>query len=147
MDIREFCKELVGRISQAEWDALECGDSSLVIGEHNRRALLEMRTLCMTSGTTGGQTSRKLSVDLDAADSLARHLQEYLDEYMSDTPEGHKWIVLASLYLAFVARKPLHPTGRTGVSVERRNGATIYHCPLKKAGDNPICDACICLGE
>ena len=163
MNTREFCKELVEQITHAEWDALDRCDPSLTINNHNREALLEMRALCMapdTAEAADGPTHPELDVDLEAADehtqpepevdleaaeNLARYLQEYLDEYMPDAPEGHKWIVLASLYLAFVARRPLHPIDRAGVLIEQLNGSTIYRCPLKVPGDNPICDACVCL--
>ena len=175
MDTKEYCKELAAQVSQAEWDALERCDPSLVINSHNRETLLEMHTLAAASDAAGGRardaqrlapdaaggptriTQRATSdaadghtfpasvVNLEAADNLARYLQKYLDEYMSDAPEGHKWIILASLYLAFVAHRPLHPIERTGVRVERLDGTTVYRCPLKVAGDNPICDACICL--
>lgn len=182
MNTREFCKELAGQITHAEWDALDRCDPSLLINSHNREALLEMRAMCMapdvaetpdkidgnvcptsdydldttdestrpepdidTDAVANEHTQPEPDVDLQAAENLARHLQEYLDEYMSDNPEGHKWIVLASLYLAFVARRPLHPIDRAGVIVEQRDGATVYHCPVKVPGDNPICDACICL--
>ena len=166
MNTREFCKELVEQITHAEWDALDRCDPSLTINNHNREALLEMRALCMAPGmveTPNGMdgdvqpasglnldaadehTQPEPEVDLEAAENLARYLQEYLDEYMPDAPEGHKWIVLASLYLAFVARRPLHPIDRAGVVVEQLDGRTIYRCPLKVPGDNPICDACVCL--
>ena len=147
MNTIEFCKELASRITQAEWDALERWDPSLTINGHNRMALLEMRAMCSADGQASRQAQPWPDVDLDAAENLAHYLQEYLDEYMSDAPEGHKWIVLASLYLAYVAHRPLHPIERTAVSVERVEGATIYRCPLKIPGDNPICDACICLAK
>ncbi len=148
MNTREFCKELVEQITHAEWDALDRCDPSLTINNHNREALLEMRALCMALDeveTADEHTQPEPDVDLKAAENLALSLQEYLDEYMSDNPEGHKWIVLASLYLAFVARRPLHPIDRAGVVVEQLDGRTIYRCPLKVPGDNPICDACVCL--
>ena len=159
----QFCKELVEQITHAEWDALGRCDPSLTINNHNREALLEMRALCMAPDTAEAakepthpeldvdleaadeHTHPEPEVDLEAAENLALSLQEYLDEYMSDNPEGHKWIVLASLYLAFVARRPLHPIDRAGVVVEQLDGRTIYRCPLKVPGDNPICDACVCL--
>ncbi len=163
MNTREFCKELVEQITHAEWDALDRCDPSLTINNHNREALLEMRALYMAPGTaeaadehthpepevdtgaTDEHTQTEPEVNVEAAENLARYLQEYLDEYMPDAPEGHKWIVLASLYLAFVARRPLHPIDRAGVVVEQLDGRTIYRCPLKVPGDNPICDACVCL--
>ena len=163
MNTREFCKELGGQITHAEWDALDRCDPSLTINNHNREALLEMRAPCMAPDTAEAakepthpeldvdleaadeHTQPEPEVDLEAAENLARYLQEYLDEYMPDAPEGHKWIVLASLYLAFVARRPLHPIDRAGVVVEQLDGRTIYRCPLKVPGDNPICDACVCL--
>ena len=163
MNAKEFCKELVEQITHAEWDALDRCDPSLTINNHNREALLEMRALCMAPDTAEAakepthpeldvdleaadeHTQPEPEVDLEAAENLARYLHEFLDEHMPDAPEGHKWIVLASLYLAFVARRPLHPIDRAGVVVEQLDGRTIYRCPLKVPGDNPICDACVCL--
>ena len=93
MNTREFCKELVGQITHDEWDALDRCDPSLTINNHNREALLEMRALYMAPGTAEAAkepTHPELDVDLEAAENLALSLQEYLDEYMSDNPEGHK---------------------------------------------------------
>ena len=140
MDATQYCNELAERISDDEWSLLEQGDPSLVINSHNRATLLELRALCQQDGQRGVSDS----IDREAAAGLERYLQDYLNEYMADKPQGHKWIVLASLYLAFVARRPLHPLDRAGVEVESLDGQTIYRCPMKVPGDNPICDACIC---
>ena len=75
---------------------------------------------------------------------LLTSIREYLDIYMSDAPAGHRWIVLASLYLTYVARRPMHPIERADVIVESRDGSVRYCCPNKIPGDNPICDACVC---
>ena len=135
MDSNEFRIALIERISKSEWELLERDDSTLVISSHNRNSLLEMRT----------QTpALAADVDLASAQELEHSLRVYLQEHMADAPQGHKWIVLACLYLAFVARKPMHPIDLVGITVQHGADGVTYYCPLKKPADNLICDVCVC---
>lgn len=161
MDTIEFCKSLCKRITPEEWRALECADSRLYINDHNRRALLEMRDVgqglngirLASRASLGGENEavvlanadNEYDIDTGGVAALEDALQVFLDEYMAEAPEGHKWIILASLYLTYVAKRPMHPIERAGVVVEERDGHTVYLCPNKVPGDNPICDACVCV--
>ena len=153
MNTIELCKSLCKRITPEEWHALECADSKLYINDHNRLALLEMREVGEGSNganlnsraVLGGESETGGDIDTSDAAALEDALQVFLDEYMAEAPEGHKWIILASLYLTYVAKRPMHPIERAGVVVEERDGHTVYLCPNKVPGDNPICDACVCV--
>ena len=149
----EFCKSLSDRITPEEWRALECAENELLINDHNRLALLEMREVgrgLIGMGSTlrtapGGAGGTDAGIDAFGVAALEDALQAFLDEHMAEAPEGHKWIVIASLYLTYVAKRPMHPIERAGVVVEERDGQTTYLCPSKVPGDNPICDACVCV--
>ena len=160
MDPVAFCKQLVDRVSADEWRLLEYSGSGLRINEHNRTALLEMRDVAnqippeadfeaatgnSPAGDVPGSDPHVVQVNADKAAVLEGDIQAYLDEHMADAPEGHKWIILASLYLTFVAKRPMHPIERAGVVVERVDGGVVYRCPYKVPGDNPICDSCVCV--
>ena len=153
MDAIEFCKSLCERITPEEWCALECADNKLYINDHNRLALLEMREVSQRANESsldscialGGESETGVNIDAESAAALEGALQAFLDEYMAEAPEGHKWIILASLYLTYVAKRPMHPLARAGVTVEKRDGRKVFLCPNKIVGDNPICDACVCV--
>lgn len=131
----EYRERLLAQISEDERCLLEASDPSLVINEHNRRTLLEMRA---------GSCIADEDFDEELALALDGDLRAYLGEYMADQPEGHKWIVVASLYLAFVARRPMHAIDRAGIIIEERDSATVYYCPSKTSGESLICDCCVC---
>ena len=135
----ELLVSLCRTLGPAEREALRTDDPSLVISAFNRETLLRMLQM------EGGMLTGDGPVDPTSVRSCVAALDGFLQEQMPARPEGHKWIVLASLYLAFVAHRPLHPIDRAGVVVEQLDGRTIYRCPLKVPGDNPICDACVCL--
>lgn len=136
MDSAEYREGLMAQISADEWMRLAANDPSLVISEHNRTTLLEMRD---QDAITKGEVDERL------ASELACDLQRFLDDCMADQPQGHKWIVIASLYLTFVAHRPMHALDRVGIIVEQRGDATLYYCPNKVPGDNLTCDCCVCL--
>lgn len=142
VDASTYLNGLLGNVLPEEWTLLEMQECPLVISEHNRTTLLEMRDVMASCAE---QTRlAQIAVDPDEASTLADELQAYLDEQMPETPQAHKWIVLASLYLTFVARRPMHAVSRVGARVRECDGETIYECPVKVPGDNPICDACVC---
>lgn len=112
-------------ISPAEWDALR-DDAIPGISRYNRATLLRM-------------LAEDPQLDDEAgAEVLRAALQDYLNRYMPDRPEAHKWVILPCLYLAFAAREPMHP--REIVGWQRVDG--VYRCPARdEAG---ICRWCVC---
>ena len=69
-------------------------------------------------------------VDTGRAKALHAALQDYLDRYMPEAPEAHKWIILAYLFLALVAREPMHPKAIVGWE----QAGCDYICPVREEG-------------
>ena len=87
-------------LSQSEWEALAQHNPLTPVSLFNQEVLLEMRS-------TSVITEDDISVARAAG--LYEALRTYLAEYMKEQPEGWKYIILASLYLAFLAGRPMHP--------------------------------------
>lgn len=48
-------------------------------------------------------------IDAKSVCDLHEALQQYRDIYMADRPMGRGWIIIASIYLTFVQKRPMHP--------------------------------------
>ena len=137
MNAATYCEQLRERVSAEERAMLRDPNSGLAVNEHNRTTVLEM------VDTSLDEDAGERAVDSSRAERLEAELSAYLDEYMPETPEAHKWIVLASLYLAFVAHRPMHPIERVGITTHERDGELVYCCPAK-VEDSFICQSCPC---
>lgn len=98
MTRNDLLNDLRGQISPAERAALR-GDTVRNISRYNRATLLRL----LECGTP--EPGR---MDAGRVEALHAALREYLNRYMPDAPEAHKWIMLSCLFLAFVAMEPLH---------------------------------------
>jgi uncharacterized protein (UPF0305 family) len=135
MRIADLLDELKGRVSPEERAMLETGEG-IVANEHNRSTVLEMLKL---------EVAPKGEVDIEQARRLERMLEEYLATYLADEPRAWKWIIIASVYLAFVARRPMHPMQAAGVTMREEDGRVVYECPVKTPGDDNVCAYCVCV--
>ena len=99
----------------------------------NRETLLSMRD----------HAPGEHPVDEARAKQLEAALETYLNRYMAKRPEGHRWIVLSCLFLAFVARAPLHPGELLG---HRRVGGAVL-CPAREDSPDSLCRFCVCERE
>jgi len=86
-------------------------------------------------------------IDIDAIAELESALDAYMDAYAPDQPKLKMYIKLISLYLAFVARRPLHPA-RIVAPESNRGAATINrrYCAVGKSDSDerfPICRHCV----
>ena len=129
MTAAEYQKSLAGRIGPEEAEALRRGEG-LYISEYNRAVCLRL----LEDGTAGGAP-----VPREKADRLEAELRDYLNQYMADRPDGHKWIILACLYLTFVERRPMHP--QAAARWIEREGR--YYCPSLEP-ESFICGCCVC---
>ena len=127
-------RRLTGGITPAERAALESGEE-LVISRYNRETLLRMLNTDVSRYTH--------CVDPAEVEAMRSALQGFLDRHMPDRPEGHRWIMLSCIFLAFVAREPLHP--QPVVGWQRRQGACI--CPAREVSADSLCRWCVCRGE
>ena len=86
-------------------------------------------------------------IENDAIAELESTLDAYMDAYAPGQPNLKKYIKLVSLYLAFVARRPLHPPSIVAPE-STRGAATLSRrsCAVGKADLDerfPICRHCV----
>lgn len=134
MQVQELRNKLFEAVTADEWERLEHGDPSLVISSFNREVLLSMRN------TPVGN----FEIDTRSVRNLYEALQRYLDIYMADRATGHKWIMIASIYLTFVQKRPMHPQQATRWECMVVSGKKKYVCPCKDAGADSVCSYCVC---
>ena len=137
MDTSEFIKQLKERISPREAALLRKGTDGLCISTFNRDVCL--RLLDAEISTVGGTGCAAAEFDPADAARLEADLTAYLNEYMADKPEGHKWIILACLYLTFAERLPMHP--QSAAKWVEKDGR--YYCP-SMAPESVTCGYCMC---
>jgi uncharacterized protein (UPF0305 family) len=87
-------------------------------------------------------------VDENELDDFKMCIDNYFDLYAPDDKEFREFIKIISIYLNFIAKKPLHPPG-----ILFSNGATVYqnkdsyHCTGKSVfikENHSLCKYCIC---
>lgn len=127
---KDYLAMLRARVSDAEREALR-DDETLVISGYNRGTIERMLYT---------QEAFKGDVDTERAESLGSALSAYLESYMADKPEGHKWIILCCLFLSMVAGEPMHPQPLT--DWEERDGG--YFCGAREDSEGSLCHWCVC---
>ena len=122
-------KMLFDSITEDEWAKLEWNKEKIFIGEFNRSVLLRMRDYrCdMHEDVPDGKIGKLYAL-----------LKRYLEKYMPECPEGHKWIYIACVYLTFIEKLPMHPQTVTGW-VERDQA---FFCPAH-SGKDSVCECCV----
>lgn len=141
MTVAEFTGQLKKRISPEEAALLRKGTGGLCVSEFNRDVCLRLLDAEIpTHGESGAKTyAGGGNVDPDDAASLENDLASYLNEYMTDRPEGHKWIILACLYLTFAERLPMHP--QSAAKWIEKDGR--FYCRYMEE-DSVTCRYCMC---
>ena len=134
MQVQELQNKLMEAITTDEWNRLKHGDSSLIISSFNRDVLL----------STKNAPVENFEIDIKSVYNLKEALQRYLDIYMADCPIGHKWIIIACIYLTFVQKRPMHPQQATHWKCIATSEKTKYVCPCKDTGTNSVCSYCVC---
>jgi len=133
MNAASLLADLRAGITEDEWAAL--GSGGLKVSGFNRDVLLEMRhARAMDAG----------EIDEAQARELKAIIEDYLRRYLEEAPEAWRWIVIASLYLTFVARRPMHPTGLLQIREKREHGQTVYECPARSEAPDTCCRFCVC---
>lgn len=130
----EFLTRLQQAVTPAEWEAL-AQNAPLPVSAFNREILLEMRN---ASAAPDGEVST------ERAAGLHETLRNYLSEHMTEQPSGWKYVILASLYLTFLAGQPMHPIDQLEIKVTETEEGTVYECPQKSALKRTVCDYCVC---
>ena len=130
MTAGEFKEKLKKQISPEEAEKLRNGGESLCISSFNRDVCA--RLLDNNSDDEGMVSGEKI-------DALESELKNYLNEYMQDRPEGHKWIIIACENLTFIEHKPMHPQfAAKWVETDGRD-----YCPGMQP-ESITCSCCVC---
>ena len=128
MTRNDLLQDLRAQISPAERAALR-DDAVHNISRYNRMTLLRILEC---------EAPEHDRIDAGHAEALHAALREYLNRYMPDTPEAHKWIILSCLFLAFVVMEPMHPQAIVGWK-KMEDG---YLCRSRE--ENGICQWRVC---
>ena len=134
MTTSEFLDLLIHSISNEDWQKLNKSDPSLVISQWNLKTLQRMREYRPVPG----------DISVEKTEALRRSLSRYLDQYMSGKSEGHRWIITSCLFLAFVAREPMHPQEIVRHRQVLIDGARVYLCPAHEDSTESLCSFCVC---
>ena len=134
MTTAEFLDLLIHAISSEDWQRLDRGDPSLVISRWNLKTLQRMRQYQPSSGC----------IPVEKTEALRLSLSEYLNRTMPEKPEGHQWIIISGLFLAFVAREPLHPQEIVRHLPVLKDGRRAFLCPAREDSKESLCRFCVC---
>ena len=134
MTTAEFLDLLIHAISSEDWQRLDRGDPSLVISRWNLKTLQRMRQYQPSSGC----------IPVEKTEALRLSLSEYLNRTMPEKPEEHQWIIISCLFLAFVAREPLHPQEIVRHLPVLKDGRRAFLCPAREDSKESLCRFCVC---
>lgn len=87
-------------------------------------------------------------IDPDKLEDFTLRINQYMDENAPDQTDLKKYIRIISTYLAFIAKKPLHPPGMVINDNKKifRKGNN-YFCPVKSkymSEAMSLCKYCVC---
>ena len=136
MTKEELREQMLAQISDEEWNKLRAGDKSLRVSVYNRNTLLRLAEEPLTDPEG--------IVDQASAEELETSLRAYLDQYMAEAPEAHKWIILACLFSAFLSGEPMHPVEVVHAEKRIEDGETRWYCRAREDVPGCLCRWCVC---
>lgn len=86
-------------------------------------------------------------VNVDAYEEFTFRIDKYLNKHAPGQDDLRKYIKIVSTYLAFIARKPLHPPGmifESGLEIVSKDNK--FYCPEKNKqnlGAMSLCKYCV----
>ena len=134
--VKAFQSLLVQQITTEERRMLEHKTGNLIISDYNRDTIIRM---------LNQQVESDAIVDKDRMIRLICTLQDYLQTYMKNQPEGHRWIILACLFLSGVVKEPMHP--QEIVHWRQDPSGRNYYCPAYSAEEGSTCRFCVCVPD
>lgn len=134
----ELLNTLVFQISEAERRDMETGAENLIISAYNRRTIRRMLSLCNTP-TDMEVMCGDAMIDSNRVEALKKALVSFLNRYMADQPEGHKWIIICCIFLSFIAEEPMHPQE---VVHWVRDGKHFF-CSYREDTEGSLCRWCV----
>lgn len=118
-------------IREEEWIRLKKPDPSLYISDFNRNVLLAMEK---DESAFGDQ-----NISCEMLRAMHHDLAVYLNRYMKDHPDAHRWIILSCICLA-ASGLPLHP--REAAHWKYSDGH--YYCSYHTDEEGSVCRYCVC---
>lgn len=73
-----------------------------------------------------------VSVDPDSVEEMENSLNKYLDIYSQNQEKFNAYIRITSVYLTFIAKKPLHPPDMFFNNQAFINKEGIFTCPIRR---------------
>lgn len=134
MTKKELQTKLNSAISQEEWEQLQRG--ALPVSDFHYSTLQEMR-----QADTGGEQD---FVDEGLAEELCHVLADYLSKHLADKQSAWKYIMISSIYLTYIAERPMHPIDELEIRVIEGKEGRSYECPNKSAKRETSCHFCVC---
>ncbi len=83
-------------------------------------------------------------VDEHLAEELSLVLKDYLSQHLPDKQQAWKYIIISSIYLTYIAERPMHPIEELGIKVTENKDGRLYECPNKSAKRDTSCYYCVC---
>ena len=88
------------------------------------------------------------NIDLTTLEDFTFQINQYMDENTPNQPDFKQYIRIICTYLAFIAKKPLHPLGMTFSNNQKIVSTGYnYYCPEKgkhTQETTSLCRYCIC---
>ncbi|ACL16088.1 DUF2115 family protein [Methanosphaerula palustris] len=106
---------------------------------YNYQTYLEIRSL---SGI-----APDFEIDEKRLGQMYSVLAHYLDRYAPGNEDLHCYVTAISIYLTFIAHKPLHPPGSFSEEIQIVRRGSLYYCSGRRKfiRDNPsLCRFCVC---
>ena len=129
----ELLKMMKSRITDEERGLLAAGEG-IIINKFNRHNVL--RLLSLNDHFEGSDEYLGNSDVYTLKDSL----QSYLEQYMAEQPEAHKWIIISCLFQTFIAKEPMHPQTSTNWT----DVGGHIKCPAYDPSEGSLCKWCVC---
>jgi len=132
--------DYIARIERARQEKKE-GSAGVLshLGDYNYATYTEIRSQNFVEPD--------FSIDPKRVKECELALARYLDRHAPGNRELKIYVTAISLYLAFLARRPLHPPGTSSGEIHIIKRGDEYHCTGKrKYRDDPgaLCRFCIC---
>lgn len=84
-------------------------------------------------------------IDIKTVQKLTNAIESYLQIHMADKIDGHKWIIISSIYLTFFQKLPMHPQQAVPwITRLTPSNEVEYICPIKDTKTGSICSYCVC---
>jgi len=139
-DARDIARSRPGELERLQASPGKGDDTASLVAAYDYQSFREL--IARDPASCGGE------VDDAALADFRRRVDQYMDEHAPGSEAFKDYVRTVSIYLAFIARRPLHPPGLRlagGKAIALVDG--VWRCPGKReyAGDpESLCRYCVC---